>query len=233
MKKIDVCLSPDLIHLYDVSNLAVVVVDIFRATSCMVTAFGNGAERILPVEDLELCRSKKSEGYLIAAERNGESPDGFDLGNSPFSFQEERIKGAKICVTTTNGTVAIRRSSTSPLLMVGAFLNISKVVERLKNWEGDALVVCAGWKGRPNLEDSLFAGALIEGLEGEYTYADDASLMAMSLYKQAKLDLLNFVKNSSHVQRLKRLGIEKDIEFCLERDMYDVLPILNRDFLTI
>ncbi len=233
MRKIDVCLSPDLIHLYDIRESAIVVVDIFRATSCMVTAFGNGANKILPVEDLELCRSKKKEGYLIAAERNGESPEGFDLGNSPFSFQEERIKGADICVTTTNGTVAIRRSSISPLVIIGAFLNLSKVVERLKNWERDVVVVCAGWKGRPNLEDSIFAGALIDALKEDYIYADDASLVCHKLFLEGKDNLLEYVKESSHVQRLKKLGIEKDIEFCLKKDYYEVLPILVGDYLTI
>ena len=109
MKKIDVCLSPDLIHLYDLSGQAVVVVDIFRATSCMVTAFAHGAAEILPVEDVALCASYGEQGYLTAAERNGITPEGFDFDNSPFSYQVERVKGAKICVTTTNGTVALRR----------------------------------------------------------------------------------------------------------------------------
>jgi len=225
MKKIDVCLSPDLIHLYSLEDTAVVVVDIFRATSCMVTAFANGAQEILPVEDVDFCQSKKTEGYLISAERNGITPEGFDFDNSPFSYQVEKVKGAKICVTTTNGTVAIRKAEKAPLLMVGAFLNIGKVVEALKNWEGDALVLCAGWKGKPNLEDTLFAGCVIDELNGHYQVADDAALMAWQNYNIASTDLQTAVKNSSHVNRLLKLGIEKDIAFCLEKDKYDVLPI--------
>jgi len=225
MRKIDVCLSPDLIHLYSLENTAVVVVDIFRATSCMVTAFANGAQEILPVEDVDFCQSKKAEGYLISAERNGITPAGFDFDNSPFSYQVEKVKGSKICVTTTNGTVAIRRAEKAPLLMVGAFLNLGKVVEALKNWEGDALVLCAGWKGKPNLEDSLFAGCVIDELNGHYQVADDAALMAWQNYNIASKDLQTAVKNSSHVNRLLKLGIEKDIAFCLEKDKYAVLPI--------
>jgi 2-phosphosulfolactate phosphatase len=86
MKKIDVCLSPDLIHLYDLSSAAVVVVDIFRATSCMVTAFASGASEIVPVEEVELCQQYGAKGYLTAAERNGITPAGFDFDNSPFSL---------------------------------------------------------------------------------------------------------------------------------------------------
>lgn len=233
MQKIDVCLSPDLIHLYELAGKAVVVVDVFRATSCMVTAFAQGAVEIIPVEDVDFCASHRDQGYLISAERNGVTPEGFDFDNSPFSYQVERVKGAKICVTTTNGTVALRRSVSADRVYVGAFLNISSVVGALKAWSGDALVVCAGWKGKPNLEDTLFAGALIDELVGQYTVADDAALMAWKQYHVASSDLITAVKKSSHVNRLLGLGIEKDIAFCLERDRYDVLPYLQGDKLVL
>lgn len=233
MQKIDVCLSPDLIHLYDLAGKAVVVVDVFRATSCMVTAFAHGAVEIIPVEDVEVCASHREQGYLISAERNGLTPVGFDFDNSPFSYQVDRVKGAKICVTTTNGTVALRRSVQATQVYVGAFLNISSVVRALKAWQGDAIVVCAGWKGKPNLEDTLFAGALIDELVGQYSVADDAALMAWKQYNLASSDLITAVKHSSHVNRLLGLGIEKDITFCLERDRYDVLPHLQGDKLVL
>ena len=95
MRKIDVCFSPDLIHLYDLSDKCVVVVDIFRATSCMVTAFAHGAAEIIPVEQIELCQSFREQGYLISAERNGITPEGFDFDNSPFRIKIQRLKGQK------------------------------------------------------------------------------------------------------------------------------------------
>ena len=118
-------------------------------------------------------------------------------------------------------------------MYVGAFLNIARVAEALRKWEGDALIVCAGWKGKPNLEDTLFAGALIDLLHGEYAVADDAALMAWKQFNLASNDLLTAVKNSSHVNRLLGLGIEKDIAFCLEMDRYSVLPYLVNDSLRI
>ncbi len=233
MRKIDVCLSPDLIHLYDLSETAVVVVDIFRATSCMVTAFAHGAAEILPVEEVDFCKSFKEKGYLISAERNGITPEGFDFDNSPFSYQVEKVKNAKICVTTTNGTVALRRAESAPFLMVGAFLNLSKVTEALKQWNGNALILCAGWKGKPNLEDTLFAGCVIDELHGNYQVADDAALMAWQNYNIASKDLQTAVKNSSHVNRLLKLGIEKDIAFCLEKDKFAVLPVWKNSALRV
>ncbi len=233
MQKIDVCLSPDLIHLYDLKGKAVVAVDIFRATSCMVTAFAHGAIEIIPVEDVDVCAAHQQQGYLISAERNGITPEGFDFDNSPFSYQVDRVKGAKICVTTTNGTVALRRSMQAAHVYVGAFLNISSVVRALNAWSGDVIVVCAGWKGKPNLEDTLFAGAVIDELVGQYTVADDAALMAWKQFNLASSDLITAVKHSSHVNRLLGLGIVKDITFCLERDRYDVLPRLQGDKLVL
>jgi len=233
MRKIDVCLSPDLIGLYPLQGCAVVVVDVFRATSCMVTAFAHGAKEILPVEQVELCAQYQSQGYLCSAERNGITPPGFDFDNSPFSYQSSKVQGARLCVTTTNGTVAIRRAAQASQLMIGAFLNIRTVVQALKDWQGDALVLCAGWKGKPNLEDSLFAGALVDHLHGHYEVADDAALMAWQQYHLASKDLITAVKNSSHVKRLLGLGIEKDIAFCLEQDKYPVLPVWDGERLVL
>lgn len=85
MKTIDVCLSPELIHLYDVRDKTVVVVDILRATSCMVTAFAHGVESITPVAEADVCENMKLKGYVISGERNGQKIPGFDKGNSPFS----------------------------------------------------------------------------------------------------------------------------------------------------
>jgi 2-phosphosulfolactate phosphatase len=199
----------------------------------MVTAFAHGAHEIIPVEDVDVCAAHREQGYLISAERNGVTPAGFDFDNSPFSYQVDRVKDAKICVTTTNGTVALRRSLSAEKVFVGAFLNISSVVRALKTWSSDVIVVCAGWKGKPNLEDTLFAGALIDELVGQYSVADDAALIAWKQYHVASSDLVTAVKHSSHVNRLLGLGIEKDISFCLERDRYDVLPYLQGDKLVL
>ena len=96
MKTIDVCLSPDLMHLYDVRDKTVVIIDILRATSCMTTAFAHGIESITPFAKLEDCIAMKAKGYFTAGERDGKKVDGFDLGNSPFEYMEEKLKGRKI-----------------------------------------------------------------------------------------------------------------------------------------
>lgn len=227
MKRIDVCLSPELIHLYDIEDRVVVVVDILRATSCMVTAFAHGVESITPVADLEECRKLKTRGYIISGERNGEKVPGFDKGNSPFEYMDGAIRGLKIAFTTTNGTQAIEKSKRAREIIVGSFLNLSAVTRYLLMNDHDILIVCAGWKGKINLEDSLFAGALVNILRKHIEPDCDAPLVAQHLYLQAKDDMVKFLSGSSHVKRLNRLNIHKDIEFCLAPDQYHVIPRLE------
>jgi 2-phosphosulfolactate phosphatase len=229
MKSIDICLSPELMPLYDVNSKTVVVVDILRATSCMTTAFAHGVHSIRPVAEVEECAALRQQGYLLAAERGGEKVAGFDLGNSPFEYMDESLAGKKIGVTTTNGTRAISLARESKLLLIGSFLNISALAALLNEQENNILIVCAGWKGHVNLEDTLFAGALAGRLTARFTQTCDSTLMAVSLYHAAKHKLLSFLENSSHVQRLKGLGIEKDIAFCLEHDRYELVPFLKDD----
>jgi 2-phosphosulfolactate phosphatase len=232
MKQIDVCLSPELLHLHKLENSIVVVVDVFRATSCMTTAFAHGVESIIPVATIAECKSLQERGYLAAAERDGQTPEGFDFDNSPFSYMNEaKVAGSTIAVTTTNGTLAITKSKHAIKVMIGAFLNLGALTNYLRNQQYDVLVLCAGWKGHPNLEDTLFAGALVERLRDEFSVIEDAAIMALRLYQEGKNDLLGFVANSSHVRRLQRLGIQKDIAYCLQHDLYDVLPVLRGNHL--
>lgn len=233
MKTIDVCVSPDLMHLYDANQTTVVVVDILRATSCITTALACGVKSIRPFAKLEDCLAMKRKGYFTAGERNGEKVEGFDLGNSPFEYMEENLKGKKIAFTTTNGTQAIARSLGAAEIVIGSFLNLQATVEHLKKDNRPILIVCAGWKGKMNLEDTIFAGAVVELLNEHATPICDAPLAAQYLYGQAKNDLVDFLKNSSHVKRLNRLDIHKDIEFCLTPDQYNVVPVLQNDELII
>ncbi|MFN5170431.1 MAG: 2-phosphosulfolactate phosphatase [Cyclobacteriaceae bacterium] len=224
MKTIDVCLSPELIHLYDVRNRTVVVVDILRATSCMVTAMAHGAESITPFADLEQCRSMRTRGFITSGERDGKKVDGFDKGNSPFEYMGDDVRGLKIAFTTTNGTQAIEKSKEAREIIIGSFLNLSSVVKYLLLGEHSVLIVCAGWKGRVNLEDTLFAGAVVEKLK-DYLGPDcDAPLAARHLYNLAKNDMAGFLSESSHVKRLNRLNIHQDFEYCLTVDEFKVLP---------
>lgn len=227
MKQIDVCFTPDLLHLHAVENTIVVVADVFRATSCMVTAFAYGVKTIVPVATIEECQRWQERGYLAAAERNAQRVEGFELDNSPFTYMNGQIRDANVAMTTTNGTLAITKARSAVKVLVGSFLNLEAVVRYLKTERYDVMVLCAGWKGRVNMEDTLFAGALVARLKDNYAMAEDSAIMAWRLYEQSKDNLAGYLANSSHIKRLQRLGIQKDITYCLQHDLYDVVPVLR------
>ena len=222
-------MTPELIHLYDLEESVVVVVDILRATSCMTTAFAHGVHEIIPVATLKECQLYQDQGFLCAAERGGQKVEGFTLDNSPFSYMTPAIDGETIVVTTTNGTLAITKSKSAFLVLIGSFLNISSVARIIKSKKRNVIIHCAGWKGRVNMEDSLYAGALLHLLADTYDMSCDAAHLTMGYYHAMHNDLTSVIKSSSHAQRPKKFNIERDIEFCLKEDEYDVVPYLKGD----
>lgn len=221
MNSIEVCFTPELIHLHEVKGKLVVVVDIFRATSTMVAALAHGVTEILPFADLESCRAMLAQGYLIAGERDGLTAPGFELGNSPVAFLEGNYAGKKLAMTTTNGTLAIDKSKGASEILIGAFPNLKATASYIQSRNLDVLIHCAGWKGRFNLEDSLYAGALVQALSSSHANQEDGALAMSSLFAQASGNLAEYLAQASHAKRLQNHGIEADIDFCLSLNLYD------------
>jgi len=228
---LQVCLTPALIPLFDVEDYVVVIIDIFRATTSICYGIDNGAEAIIPVSQIEECTAyqEKHPHYLLAAERNGEVVSGFDFGNSPFSYTKEKVDGKTIVLTTTNGTHALHLSRKAKKVIIGSFLNLTAVCDWLKNQQDNILLVCAGWKNNFNLEDTIYAGAIVEQLKQSDFQADDPAIAANDLYNLAKDDLAAYLRKTSHSERLKALGIEADIAFCLNVDTTTAIPVLDGD----
>ena len=232
MNSIEVCFSPELIHLHEVEGKIVVVVDIFRATSTMVAALASGVTEILPLADLEACRAMQVEGFLIGGERNGLTAPGFEMGNSPVAYLSGEYEGRRLAMTTTNGTQAIEKSKGAAEILIGAFPNLQATVSYIQGRGLDVLVHCAGWKGRFNLEDSLYAGALVKSLESTHQSDEDGALAMKSLFEREGHQLKSYLSKASHAKRLQNHGIESDIDFCLTLDLYqDVVKVDDRGFL--
>ena len=228
---LNVCLSPALIPLFSVEEYVVVIIDIFRATSSICYGIDNGAVAIIPVSEVEECSAYREKGFdfLLAAERDGKVVDGFDFGNSPFSYTKDKVAGKTVVLTTTNGTHALHLSRKAKKIVIGSFLNLTALCNWLKMQDENILLVCAGWKNNFNLEDTLFAGAVVEQLKAFDFKLDDAAIAANDLYQTGKYDISQYLKKTSHSERLKKLGIEKDIEFCLQVDITTAIPILEGD----
>ena len=226
MKTIEVCLTPELIHQHELKGKVAVVVDIFRATSCIVTGLAHGVKAVRPVGEVDETMALGKKGYLTAGERGGVKVDGFDMGNSPYEYQGEGVIGQKVAISTTNGSQAILKSEDAESILIGSFLNLEALTEYILELPLSVVVHCAGWKGTPNLEDTLFAGTLIDECAEELKPTGDAALLAHQLYISNHENLLGLALQSSHAERLKGFGIEDDLRFCMTENEYQVVPRL-------
>jgi 2-phosphosulfolactate phosphatase len=235
MPLIEVSFTPENFQVYNTSDSIVVVNDIFRATSAMCTAFENGAKSMIPVDTIEKARELQQKGYLAGAERDAEKVAGFDFGNSPYDYMGDHIKGKTLVLTTTNGTRAIEMAKgVSEMVVIGSFLNISALSKWLVKQNKNVVILCSGWKGRVNLEDSLFAGALSKELVQDGTYSlehdvEDSALIAMHLFEMAQKDPDKLLNVSSHRRRFAKLNLKEDIRFCLTLNTTTKIPILIGD----
>jgi len=220
------------VHLYDVSNSIVVIIDVLRATSTIATALSNGAKSVIPVESVSRCieLGRQIDG-ITAGERDGKIAEGLENGNSPFEYPAEFIKGKTLVLTTTNGTrllhMALEKGAKE--IVTGSFSNLSAVCEHLITMNRNVILGCAAWKDKVNMEDTLFAGAVISRIRKHFHVNCDSSHMAEAMYEKGKKDLFAFIKKNgaSHYHRLMNFGLENDIRYCLTADEANVLPIYS------
>lgn len=231
---LEVCLSPALLHLYDVKNSIVVIIDVLRATSTICTALYNGATKVIPVASVEECVHIGRQLEAIAAgERDGKIAEGLVHGNSPFEYPPDFVQGKTLVLTTTNGTKLLHMAKDAIQIVTGSFPNLSAVCDYLVSQGQNVILGCAAWKDRVNMEDTLFAGAVVNRIREHFSVNCDSALAAETLYHNAKNDLYGFMKQASHFQRLSRYGLEKDIRYCLTPDGANVLPLLRNGELVI
>ena len=232
-RNIDICLTPSLVELFDLSAKKVVVIDVFRATSAMCVFLHNGGDRVIPVSTIEEAKKythKTKQSYLVAAERNGSIVPGFDLGNSPLLYHDKKFNDVSLVITTTNGTLAINKSRKSGGgMLLASFLNMNAVAEHIVSHdELDVLIVCSGWKGRCCIEDVLLAGLLSQVLlkNNRFQSSSDAVLLAQNMYSLAQHNVFRFLENSSY---RKRMNLDKDVKYCLQTNIMNTVPIWQAD----
>jgi len=230
-KKIEVCFSPYLFPLYKEEFDLIVVIDVLRATSAICAAFQNGVKELIPVSTIEEAQDYQKKGFLVGAERKGQIVEGFDFGNSPYSYMIPEVKDQTVVLSTTNGTKSINIAKDSGVVVIGALSNLSALQTWLEKQNKNVLCLCSGWQNKFNLEDTICAGALVHHLlaTGNYRAVEDASIASKYLFLSAKDNIFGYLKASSHRRRLKNLNLNEDIKFCLTPDTAPVIPILQGD----
>ncbi len=231
--RVEVHFTPHQIDDLALRDKTVVVIDVLRASTSIATALYNGAKEIIPVTTVE--RAVKISGSLFGdhvlrgGERNGKMIEGFNLGNSPFDYTEEKVKGKAIIFSSTNGSYAIEKSRFARNVAIGGFVNMSLVVQFIKELKQDFIILCSGNNGLFSLEDSVAAGLLVHKLsedEDVELAMSDAAIAVTMLYKGYSKSLLKMVKNSEHGKYLAGIGYANDLPVCAGVDTIPALPQL-------
>jgi 2-phosphosulfolactate phosphatase len=227
--KLEVCLSPALLHLYKPEGTVTVIIDVFRATSTIAAALDNGAKCVIPVAAVDECIALGNSiaGSVTAGERDGKIAEGLQYGNAPFEYSREFIEGRTLVLTTTNGTRLLHMVEGADTIITGSFLNLGAVCDYLVSQNKPVLLGCAAWKDRFNLEDTLFAGAVVSRIGEHFDINCDSARNARALERQTNGKYLDFLKDSSHYHRLSSYGLEEDLAYCTTVDLHPVVPVLR------
>ena len=231
-KTVEVCFTPLLFpEKVTKESYIVVIVDILRATTSICAAFENNVKKIIPVPDYEKARQYKEKGYIVASEKEGKVMDFADFGNSPFNFLKKEVREKTIAYCTTNGTKAIDMAKDCDKVVIGSFLNLTALSNWLKNQNKNVVILCAGWKNKFNLEDSIFAGALAEKLLSDKNFIShcDSAMAAIDLWNISKNNLLKYIEKASHRHRLKKLVLDDVLEYSFTPDSSEVIPVYENN----
>ncbi len=200
-----------------------VVIDVLRATSTATQALASGYRRVLVAGTIERALELRKSGRVLAGERGGIKPPGFDQGNSPAEVTERH--GDELVLTTTNGAPAIMAATgVAPQVRLACLLNLDASIRALRTHAGgDVLIVCSGTDGAVALEDVYVAGRLSAALLGERS---DAARVAQAV-AAAFPTPLDALAASSDAAKLRALDLDSDITDCAVESTLDVRPIVT------
>ncbi|SHK96144.1 2-phosphosulfolactate phosphatase [Rhodothermus profundi] len=223
----------------DVEGRTVVVIDVLRASSTIITALANGARAVIPVADMDqagkIAMNLDPSTYLLGGERDGDRIDGYHLGNSPLEYTPDVVQGKTIILNTTNGTRTIWNARSAQHLVIGSFLNADQVVQFIRKAKLDVTIICAGRNNRVALDDTLCAGLILyrlwEGQEPEHV--SDAAHIALTQYLHDRDRLAHALRHSNHARWLSAKGYGADVEYCLQLDVCSVLPYYRENRLVV
>jgi 2-phosphosulfolactate phosphatase len=231
--RVDVALTPAAVIPTALAGSTALVIDVLRASTSMVTALANGCQALVPVAEVDEARRRVAAipGALLAGERGGDPPEGFDLGNSPLEFTRERVDGRTIVFTTSNGTRALIAARAATAVGVAAFANLSAAAEWALGQGRSIVLVCAGELGARSEEDEVCAGLLVDWVLSRQAgaVAGPAAVEAAAVGRRYAKDLARLGQDSPHARRLAAKGRGLDVAACLTLDGFALVPIYRAD----
>jgi 2-phosphosulfolactate phosphatase len=212
----------------DLFGRTVVVIDVLRACTVICAAFAAGCREVIPVNSIgdgsTLLGNLDRDVVLLAGERDGYRVEGFDLGNSPLEFTEDVVSKKTIILASTNGSKAMVLGSSGKSMLAASFVNVSAAVDKVAYLDEDTAIVCSGKKSRFSLEDAVCGGMIISRLGNRVEVANDAAIVAKTLYETHKDDIVSLLRTCDHGRYLSSIGFADDIDFAARIDTIGVLP---------
>lgn len=222
----------------DLHSRTVVVIDVFRAATTMVTAIAGGCRAIVPAltpeEARERARAFNRGEVLLGGERAGDPIDGFDLGNSPLEYTAQRVAGKIVVLTTTNGTKALLRAGGAAATAVAGLVNVKAAAQWAQDQARDLTLACAGEAGEASLEDTVCAGLIIDSLAGAGALeVSDTAAMARGASRDYRHRLDDLRGESQWGRHLARRGHQQDLAACLALDAWTAVPVFRNGLVTL
>ena len=227
--KIDVIITPEYINKDYIKGKNVVVIDMLRATTVMVTAIGNGCKEVIPFltveEVVDKAKELGRENCILGGERNAEKIKGFDLSNSPLEYTKEVVDGKTILITTSNGTKTLTKAVGAKRIFVGCVLNGKAVAEKLVEINEDVIILNSGTNGEFTMDDFICTGYIIDEISKITNKIEltDISKTAQYVYVQNK-DLESFISNAKHYERMRELHLMTDVEHAMKKEFTSLVP---------
>ncbi len=230
--KLDVYFTPLGLTAGDLAGRGVVVIDVLRATTSIVTALASGARAVVPAatseEAVKMTANLERDGFVLAGERKYLPIPGFPLGNSPIDMTPEQVGGKTVYLATTNGTPALVAAQGADVVLVGAAINFAAVAERARALfveRNDLAIICAGHEKQFALEDAYVAGRLVRDVKKRLRRVDlnDGASTAMSLTQRYK-GWQDALATCEAGRTLHALGLGEDVRFSAQVDRFANVP---------
>jgi len=221
----------------EIKDKTVIIIDVLRATSVMITALSNGAREIIPALTIEesnkLANKFNNKNVLLCGEREAKKIDGFDLGNSPLEFTPGKVGKKTLILTTSNGTKALNACQNAKEVLLASFLNVEAVAEKVKHLD-ELVLVCSGTNGKFSLDDGMCAALIIEQLAKCKTVkTDDLGEILFESWRRSDKNLTNILKNCFHLNYLLNNGYKKDVDYCLQLNSHNIVPVFKKGKITL
>jgi 2-phosphosulfolactate phosphatase len=221
-----------------------VVIDVLRASSTIVTLLEKGCSEIVLTSDVEQTLAGhpdyRTDGTFVCAEDEaGNVAEHADFSPSLAAIHKREIRGKRVILRTTNGTVAAQTLWNVGVehVLIGCMHNAEAVmyeaVRLARRLNKDVTIACAGREnGRITaLDDVYTAGVLLQyGKKAAEEFGvkpvlRDSAKIAMHL-NAAYADTMEAFADSGSGETMRRIQCVEDMAICAKRNVSTLTPML-------